>query len=93
MNNVRKLFSLLLVLMMTVSCFTAVPAAAAENLLDNGGLETGDTTGWTTYPPGNFASGNIAISAVAEAAHSGSCGLKLETTANIARAGAIPALI
>ena len=78
----KKYLGILVVLCMLTTLLIPGFALAAENILDNGGLETGDTTGWTTYPPGNFASGNIAISAVAEAAHTGSYGLKLETTAN-----------
>ncbi len=80
--EMKKYLGILVVLCMLTTLLIPGFALAAENILDNGGLETGDTTGWTTYPPGDFASGNIAISAVEEAAYSGSYGLKLETTAN-----------
>ena len=50
----------LLVVFVAAMVLLCAPMAVAQNLLTNGGFETGDFTGWTTG--GNFEFTQVAIS-------------------------------
>ena len=66
----KKVLSLFIALTLAFTAISFTVSAASEELIENGGFEEGDTTGWSSE-------GNCANEVIEDAAHSGTYGLSV----------------